>query len=155
LGINFSLILLPCNTFSTLDAAQRSAALSRIRSHLLPGGIFAASLPNPTLLKHLPRRSALEIEETFPHPKDGEPVQVSSGWERSERQFTVYWYYDHLLPDGKVERISASAAHHLERTATYQEEISAAGLRVFDRFGDYDESTYKEYSPQLILLACR
>lgn len=155
LGIDFSLILLPCNTFSTLSPLQRAAALSRVRSHLLPGGLFAASLPNPVIFKRLPRRSSPEIEEVFPHPQDGEPVQVSSGWERNEQYFTVYWHYDHLLPDGRVERISANASHYLEKAETYQREIAAAGLHIIDRLGDYDESAYHENSPQLILVASR
>jgi SAM-dependent methyltransferase len=155
LGIDFALILLPCNTFSTLNAGQRASALARVRQHLCSEGLFAVSLPNPALLARLPRWSAPEIEETFPHPIDGEPVQVSSGWKRSGRHFTVQWNYDHLLPDGQVERISVSATHYLEIEQTYQKELSAAGLHIIARYGDYDGSTYTKDSDQLILLATR
>ena len=43
----FSLILLPCNTLSTLPTGTRHAALTHIRQHLSPNGLFAASLPEP------------------------------------------------------------------------------------------------------------
>src|SRR5512145_2850474 len=71
---SFALILLPCNTFSTLSAAQRHRTLLCARNHLQAGGIFAISLPNPALLAQLPRRSDMETEDVFPHPLGGEPV---------------------------------------------------------------------------------
>ena len=57
LGIQFALILLPCNTWSTLSANQRARALVCIHQHLLPGGLFAVSIPAPDLLLSLPARS--------------------------------------------------------------------------------------------------
>jgi SAM-dependent methyltransferase len=149
----FALILLPCNTFSTLSAAQRRATLDCVRRHLQPDGIFAASLPNPAVLRRLPRRSEPEVEESFPHPLDGEPVQVSSAWERSAQHFTIYWHYDHLLPDGRVERISQQARHELASPQTYLAELEVADLRLLEQYGDFDRSPYSPRAPSLILLA--
>jgi SAM-dependent methyltransferase len=149
----FALILLPCNTLSTLPAETRCAALAHIRQHLSLYGLFAASLPNPVTLTHLPQRGDAEIEEIFPHPIDGEPVQVSSTWQREGGHFTASWHYDHMLPDGRVERITAQARHALLPAESYLDEIRQAGLRIETLYGDFDLSPYTENSPSLIILA--
>ena len=153
LGQHYALILLPCNTLSTLDAAQRLGMLECVRRHLRPDGLFAASLPNPALLRRLPRSAEPELEESFPHPLDGEPVQVSNGWLRTSRHLTIQWHYDHLLPDGQVERISTQARHELASADDYAAELAAAGLRPVERYGDFDGSIFHPQSPYLILTA--
>jgi SAM-dependent methyltransferase len=149
----FSLILLPCNTLSALPTGTRHAALALIRQHLSPNGLFAASLPNPTLLARLPRRADTETEEIFPHPIDGEPVQVSSTWQRSAAHFTACWHYDHLLPDGRVERFTTQVCHTLLPVESYVDELRQSGLKIETLYGDFDQSPYTEDSPHLILLA--
>jgi hypothetical protein len=91
-----------------------------VRQHLAPGGIFAASLPNPLRLASLPARGPAEVEETFPHPRTGNPVQVSSAWQRRKDAFTLTWHYDHLLPDGQVERQTVETCHSLQPLEAYR-----------------------------------
>jgi len=153
LGKRFPLILLPCNTYSAFGANQRRSLLDCVRRHLSLQGLFAASLPNPNLLRRLPRTSDPDVEESFPHPLDGEPVQVSSGWERSAGRLTVTWHYDHLLPDGSVERLSMQASHDLAPAQAHLAEIEAAGLRLVDTFGDFDRSPFTPQSPLMIFIA--
>ena len=153
LARSFALILLPCNTLSTLSAETRRAMLAHTRQHLSANGLFAASLPNPALLRRLPRQAGAEIEDIFPHPIDGEPVQVSSTWRRSAGFFTISWLYDHLLPDGHVERLTTEVCHALLPVETYADEFHQAGLRIEGIYGDFDQSSYTENSPNLILLA--
>jgi SAM-dependent methyltransferase len=153
LALDFSLVLIPCNTFSTLNATQRQAALACIRRQLRPGGILVISMPNPALFKRLRRQSDAEVEDIFSHPADGEPVQVSSGWLREAERFTVFWHYDHLFPDGSVQRTSARASHYIQSAAAWQQELTDAGLRLLDLYGDYDGSAYSAGSPSLIMLA--
>lgn len=155
LDLAFGLVLLPCNTFSTLDVAGRLSTLERIYAHLRPGGIFAASLPNPVQLRQASRQSAPEIEETFPHPIDGEPVQVSSAWKRTSHDFQLTWIYDHLLPDGRVERHLAQVRHSLAGVETYLEELQQAGLMTLHLFGDFDRSPFDGDSPSLIWVAVK
>jgi len=155
LALQFPLILLPCNTLSTLSPEQRFSTLACARAHLAPGGLFAASLPNPLILAEMPRRGPEEIEETFPHPESGDPVQVSSAWRRSSHHFTVTWHYDHLLPDGQVERLTAQAVHSLEPAAAYFAALEGAGLQEAAVYGDFDRSPYTADSPYLILVAIR
>ena len=149
----FSLILLPCNTLSALPAEIRRDALERIRQHLPHDGLFAGSLPNPALLARLPRQMETETEEIFPHPIDGEPVQVSSIWQRRAEDFTASWHYDHLLPDGRVERFTAQVCHTLLPVEGYADEFRQAGLRIETMYGDFDQSPYTEDSPSCILVA--
>ena len=129
--------------------------MSRLDIHLGDEGKFAASLPNPSLLKQLPSHSNPVVEEIFPHPGDREPVQVSSSWIRTGGLFTVTWHYDHLLPDGSVERTSAHAQHHLLSVEQITGELDEAGLQICDTYGDYDQVPYTADAPYLIFLAVR
>jgi SAM-dependent methyltransferase len=154
LAKRFALILLPCNTFSTLAQPARLAVLERVAAHLRPGGLFAASLPNPAMLKRLPAASDAELEDILAHPLDGEPVQVSSAWMRQGDLFTLTWHYDHLLPDGRVERLSARIQHHLAPVEAYLADLRAAGLEIKGVYGNFDWSPYDTgSSPYLILVA--
>ena len=152
LSKRFALILMPCNTYSTLPAETRQATLERIAEHLSPGGLFAASLPNPFSLLDLHAHGEPVIEEIFQHPETGNPVQASSSWKRSKRSFSLSWHYDHLLPDGTVERSSLIIQHHLLKAEDYSKEIQVAGLQVKAVYGDFDQSDYDQESPNLILM---
>jgi SAM-dependent methyltransferase len=155
LSVKFPLIILPCNTFSMLTEIERRACLGCVCRHLGKGGIFAVSLPNPKLLSHFPGRSDAELEEEFIHPISGNPVQVSSSWYRTEKSFDVTWFYDHLLPDGTVERLEVNASHHLTTYDSYMAEMREAGLIVKEIYGDFTRSAYTEKSPYLVILSCR
>jgi SAM-dependent methyltransferase len=150
----FPLILLTCNTLSALSDPARPVVYGRIAAHLSPGGVFAASLPNPEIMRALPSSGDAEPEDDFPHPKTGNPVQVSSAWSNAQDRLEVRWYYDHLYPDGTVLRSSATVAHSLASLEQYSEELSAAGLRIVEAQGDFDGSPYQPDSPFLIL-TCR
>jgi SAM-dependent methyltransferase len=148
----FSLILLPCNTYTTLSDESRQQLLGSLRRHLLPGGIFAVSLPNPVLLEQLDPIGDSEVEDTYLHPITGHPLQISSAWRHSTNHFTQYWHYDHLHPDGMVERISVEINHRMLTLDQCTQEFNQASLRIMATFGDFDRSPYKKHSPHLILL---
>jgi hypothetical protein len=154
LEVRFSLIIVPCNTYSTFYAEARSAMLKCIRQHLEPGGFFAVSMPDPTLLLSLPKTSEPVLEMNFPHPQDGNPVQVSSAWKRSDREITFVWHYDHLLPDGQVDRLTTSARHTIEEPDKYLSELEQAGFNVHSPIGGFDGRPYNpQTSAYLILMA--
>lgn len=153
LQTHFGLIYSPCNTFSTFSPAERRAILAQAAAHLQPEGAFAFSIPNPAYLQSLPHISPPEVEDSFPHPLDGQPVQVSAAWKRAANRFHLEWIYDHLLPDGRVERLQAATSHDLSSAPVYQQELRQAGLFLSDVYGDYDRSPYDpEDSPYLILV---
>jgi SAM-dependent methyltransferase len=153
LSERFNLILLACNTYSTLSEMDRANCLNVVRRHLRTAGVFAASLPNPLLLSSLPERSDAEVEEVFLDPRTAEPIQVSSSWERDEAHFNLFWHYDHLFPDGRVQRVTVKTRHELNPPQTYIHELQAAGFDSIDTYGDFDRSEYAPSSPNLILKA--
>jgi SAM-dependent methyltransferase len=153
LAVQFPLIILPCNTLSTLEEVQRKSCLGCVRRHLATGGLFAVSLPNPESLGSLPARSAIELEDGFILPQTSNPVQVSSTWRRMKNTFCLTWIYDHLLPDGTVDRLKVETIHQLIPAVEYINDIQDAGMRVTDVFGDFDRSVYTSDSPALIILA--
>lgn len=153
LACSFGLILMPCNTYSTLSQDERRSTLRHVREHLSREGAFAVSLPNPDWLRSLPARSPAEVEEVFAHPLDGEPVQVSSAWRRTRAEFVLVWHYDHLKPDGTVERLTVQQKHDLAPVADHLAEFRAAGFAQVQSFGDFDRSDFSADSAELILLA--
>jgi SAM-dependent methyltransferase len=153
LEASFALVILPCNTLSTLSKETRRATFECVHQHLQPGGLFAASLPNPQGLRRLPRRGLSAIEDIFPHPIDGGPVQASSAWVRTAQQITFFWHYDHLQPDGQIERLTAQACHTLALADEYLVDIRAAGLNIEALLGNFDSQPYTSHAPHLIILA--
>jgi SAM-dependent methyltransferase len=153
LGQLFGLILMPCNTYSTLAVVERQAVLACVRKHLSPDGTFAVSLPNPDWLRGLAASSPVELEEVFPHPLDGEPVQVSSAWRRTKREFILDWFYDHLMPDGTVERYTTRLRHDLTPAVQYLEEFRLAGFARVQSFGGFERPAFSAESPEWVILA--
>jgi SAM-dependent methyltransferase len=152
LASRFPFVIFPCNTFSTLDEAQRRACLECTFRHLVPGGIFAISVPNPATLERSPDSAEADIEDEFIHPLTGNPVQVSSSWKRTKQQFTVTWIYDHLHPDGSVERLVTQVNHQRTSVETYEADFESTGFAISEIYGDYDRSSYHADASQLIFL---
>lgn len=152
LNQQFPLILLPCNTYSTLNDSQRQSALECIIRHLAPGGVFATSLPNPDWLTSLEDIDEVEVETIFIHPETGNPVQASNEWQRTPNQVEICWHYDHLLPDGQVERFSQATRHWLNPTDKYLKELQGHGFKV-KTYGDFDREQYSSEAPFLIVEA--
>lgn len=153
LARKFPLILLPCNTLSSLDELDRKGVFERVAAHLSPEGVFAASLPNPVLLADMPATGPEEVEDEFLHPLTGNPIQVSSTWQRTKKYFKLTWHYDLLLPDGSVERNSIQTRHTLHSLDAYTTELEQAGLSLLASWGDFDRSVYNDDAPSLILMA--
>jgi hypothetical protein len=65
----------------------------------------------------------------------------------------VTWIYDHLFPDGRVERFTAETAHHMLPANDYLDEIRGEGLEEIEVYGDFDKSPYQGDSPYLICVA--
>jgi SAM-dependent methyltransferase len=147
-----TLVILPCNTLSTLTSEQRRQLYQCVFEQLSPSGVFSASLPNPAQLADLPEEGEPEEEEFFYLP-GGDPVQVSSAWRRDEALFHLRWLYDHLSPDGSVERIEVETIHTLAKEEEYQSELEQAGFLVDAFYGDFDRSPLTPDSPSLIFTA--
>jgi SAM-dependent methyltransferase len=155
LNTHFPLILFPCNMLSTLFDETRREVLIVLREHLSLGGVFSASMPNPALLARLPARGEPEIDEFISHPITGNVVQVSCEWQRTDQSFRLSWHYDHLLLDGRVQRVTSMAEHNLASIDIYLADLRNAGMRPIATYGDFDGAEYTEKSPHLILVAER
>jgi SAM-dependent methyltransferase len=152
LDLQFPLIILPCNTFSTLDTQSRGLAITAIKEHLLPGGIFAVSIPNPDALSTEDSADPPEIETFFPHPFTRNPVQVSCEIVSAVEQVTFNWNYDHLMPDGKVERLRIATSHFLTSSSHFIEAFQQLGFKIENTFGDFDSSPFNINSTNLIII---
>lgn len=150
----FGLIILGCNTLSMLTYESRRSAFSRVTSHLASDGSFTVSLPNPLMLAGLANTGSEEVEEVYFHPETANPIQVSSEWERVGQSSVIFrWHYDHLLPNGGVERSSVEVEHSIISISGYQSELHDAGLTINEAYGDFDKSPYSAESPYLIFSA--
>ena len=149
----FSLIFLGCNTLSTLSGPMRRRTYKSIYTHLVQGGVFAASFPNPAYLMDLPQQGEIEIEDTFTHPGSGNPIQIFSGWERTGFEVIFRWHYDQLLPEGQVLRNSVETKHMLTSLDEFIAEMKTEKLIPFQVLGDYLYSDYERDSPYAIILA--
>ena len=153
--VHFPLIILPCNTFSTLTHSDRITALNCVHQHLLPGGLFAASVPNPVTLNALSSTDQPEIDMFFPHPETKNPVQVSYDIVKESERVAIHWYYDHLYPDGNVERLSFETNHSLATMDQYLCEYQGVGFEIHAIYGDFDYSPIRSDSPNLIIVALK
>ncbi len=156
---SFGTVIIPCNTYSTFPLEERQMILSKAYKLLSPGGLFAASLPNPVQLRSLydelranPDQVGSDLETAFPHPETSNPVQVSSSLVVKENSLGWDWIYDHLHPDGQVDRYIRSTEHFLTKLETYQIELVEAGFVEIQSMGDFDNSEYSGDSPYLILV---
>ncbi len=151
LARKFSLILLPCNTYSELIKKERLSTLECVSRQLNSDGVFIVSIPNPTMLRELPVHSKPEFEEELFHPDDKTSILISSGWKRTKDRFIVDWYYEHHQKNGKKDIYHAQAKHTLTSLEEYIEEIQDNNLRVERTFGDYRFSPFTPDSDVLIL----
>lgn len=149
----FRLVLLPCNTYSTLASPQRLALLSRVWWCLQIGGAFAVSFPNPALLQSLPPKVEAELEEIVLHPETTNPVQIFTSWQRNQDWLSVTWAYDHLFPDGKVERVQYRQTYSLEAVSRFFIEIEQSGFLIRATYGGFDKQPLQRFSPNVIILA--
>jgi len=154
LATRFGAVICPCNTFSVLTASERKDVWQRVAEHLISQGVFAISLPNPTLLVRYKNQTETESvqEAIFPHPQTGNPVQVSSAIESVEEGVIWRWHYDHLLPDGQVERLTMSTKHYYTPLEVYEREMREIGFHLRGLYGDFEKGQFSPESLYLILV---
>lgn len=151
----FPLIILPCNTFSTLSKKLRFALLSVVRNHLDEFGVFVVSLPNPFLIASLPSIGEPDIEDIFVCPTDQNPIQITSSWIRDDQFFILHYRYDHLFPNGTMTHYHIEQKHWLLNPDIIRNEFEQAGFSDLALFGDFDNTGFNKLSPHMIILAHR
>jgi SAM-dependent methyltransferase len=153
LNYRFPLIIMPCNTLSSLTRFERQNVLKLVQVHLAPQGIFAAAIPNPEALAELEDYGEEEVEEVFMHPLTGSPVQVSSQWRKDMGSFYLQWNYQVLESDISCQSINITTSHSLDPLSTYLSDFSNANLTVVELYGGSDFSSYNDESDELFIMA--
>jgi len=148
------LVILPCNTFSTLDASKRARFLSQLYSNMDEASVFCTSIINPELLVDLPDSEEPEVEMEIAHPETGFPLQISAEWKSDAEKFYLTWHYDHLLADGQVERVSQSTEHFKDIADVFIREFVEAGFEL-ELIGDFEGNEFDDDSQYLILKATK
>ena len=154
-SMKFGAIIVPCNTLSTLSYDELHNTLANAYRHMQRGGIFAASLPNPTRLAALPDRGDPVVEEIFEHPDDGETVLASSEWRRDGETIVILWHYDHLSPFDESPYETVQTRHIIFPVNLYRSQLPKVGFREIKLYGDFDRQPYSNDSPYLIMKAIR
>ena len=149
----FGSVILPCNTFSTLSAAERSRVFGEVHRLLEPGGWFVFSVPHPSLLEmNFAVSPEPDVEARFLHPQTGRPVLVSSLVKSQGDRVLWTWRYEELSGDGVVRRTEAVAAHVKTSLQEYTQQGEAAGFQIRDLFGDFDRTSLRDDQPYLIMV---
>lgn len=152
LGKEFPLIILPCNTLSTFERADRTRIYACVRRHLQPGGRFIFSMPNTLMLQELPDIGEVELEDEFSHPAGGQ-VEVFSSWQKTHDRITFQWRYDHHLTEDQVHQEWNETAHLLDSPQTYLQDLKAANLKPTAAYGDFYEAPFTPQAAYFILVA--
>lgn len=158
--VSFGGVIIPCNTYSTFNAMDRSQLLKIVFSCLNEGGALVASLPNPEqtqeIFTELSQRGPDEepdLEKVVIHPETGFPVQVSSRLRAGVESLLWDWIYDHLHPDGRVEREVVTVEHFPEPLDKLLAELRSVGFHKVLCQGDFAGGQYTASSPYLILIS--
>ena len=154
----FRAVISPCNTFSLFQLDEKKAIIHRVADHLRDRGFFAVSVPNPYLInairdQGLPPEDDQESapEGTFTHPNTGYPVQVSSQLAIHPAGLKWTWIYDHLYPDGRVQRDRCSQIHVYSPVDEYRALFNEGGFSVH-LYGDFKGKSFSKSSPYLIIV---
>ncbi len=144
------------NTFMHIAGFEIDRALKNVRSHLIGPGLLVIDVDNPIEVADSSLDHLLVLERTFKTPQSGDIVaQFASSWTESDEQVRhISWIFDRSPAAG------GAVIRHIVETSFYyyyghQIEIAldAAGFRIKNIFGDYDESPYSDNSPRMIVLA--
>jgi len=158
---SFGVVIIPCNTYSTFCPEDRPRLLRKVYSWLKEDGVLIASLPNPQQTKEIfsglhenERNDEPDLEKVITHPETDFPVQVSSRLRATRDSLFWDWIYDHLHPNGQVERFVVTVEHFPRSTVEVLAELEEGGFSDVLCQGDYSGEQFKDSSPYLILI-CR
>jgi SAM-dependent methyltransferase len=156
LAQDFELAIYGHNTFMHIGRFDIDRALKNVRSHLIGSGMLLIDVDNPIEVADSSIDHLMVLERTFKTPQSGDIVaQYASSWAESDRQVRhISWIFDRSPTAG------GAVVRHIVETSFYyyyghQIEIAldAAGFSIKNIFGDYDESSYFDNSPRMIVLA--
>ena len=153
----FDVILFGCNTFAhLLTAAERSVALTTLRSHLRRPGLLILDLDLAGPRRMAETMGLLWLSGTWPIPgRAAETLAhmatASPGQEREV--LTIMHLFDVWAEGGPPRRTSVTLSLAQLDPAEVERSLLTAGYQVAGRLGDYDLAPWDEEAPRAILLA--
>jgi SAM-dependent methyltransferase len=159
LGRQFDLIVLGFNSFAFLhDLDAQLACLERVGRHLAPGGTFGMDLIVPQVHwlaiseKVAPQR--LEVDLRDPTPDIRRFLRFVTERYDPHRQIEDDLYtYEIEKRNGDVVRRTSDLAWSMIFPQQLELLFRAAGLRVTERYGDYERTPFSRRSRQYVWLA--
>ncbi len=149
----FSLIYLPCNTFSIFSIYDQKKLLNKVKTLLTPNGYFIFSQPNPYAFKSIPDSDEPESELIIYNEATENPVMVSSEWKSDNQKFYLNWHYDEIFSNGDVSRTTLKTSHYLTSTNEIKKIITESDFTIKNIWGNFDKSKYTKTSENLIIEA--
>lgn len=160
LGERYGMALVALGSFHhLLSGPDQRRALGRLASHLVPGGLLAIDLVNPSPEWLAAGDGTLVHQLTAPYPTPEGPDQLTklvartSHFETQLEQSLLF--YDRATPDGAVTRRSFRMEMRLLFRYEAELLLEMEGFRLRDLYGGYDLEPYGGSSARLILVAER
>jgi SAM-dependent methyltransferase len=136
--------------------ADLQATLETVRTHLAPGGRWAAAMPVPIWSALAGPRSQRRPVTEIRHPVTGQRVAMWSEMSGDEatQQVTRTRTTETLTESGSVVRRQTTTQHlYFRRPADIQRLIRAAGFRFDELYGSYRRDPFTSRSSYLIWVA--
>jgi len=155
-GRDFALIIIPYNTFMHLAPNQTDRVLRQIRQHLNTSGQLFIDLINPYAVAQTPNDHLLTLEHCFTDPANGHTILqfARNHLDEAQQILHITWIYDATPPDGgAIHRTIVPVAYHYFFPHQLEMQLSAAGFRITNWFGNYTQHPFTEESDRLLLVA--
>lgn len=155
-GRDFSLVIIPYNTFMHLAPSQTDRTLRQIKQCLTPAGQLFIDLINPYAVAQTPNDHLLTLEHCFTNPANGHTVLqfARNHLDEAQQILHITWIYDTTPPGGgDIHRIIVPVAYHYFFPHQLEMQLSAAGFHITEWFGNYRQQPLTEESDRLLLLA--
>jgi SAM-dependent methyltransferase len=155
----FDLVIIAFNGLGfVVGPGRQRAALHAVRKHLAPGGRLAIDLivPRVSYLALSERTSPVRLGEDLHDPAPGVVRLLRYDTERYDpvRQVDDSIYqYELRHDDGRVERFSRDLSWQMTFPNELELLMEDAGLRVTERYGDYERSPFDRRSPLYLWIA--
>ena len=150
----FDMVIIPFSSFVHItSSSDQRKALTRIRQHLIPGGIFICTLGNPKL-RQKAVDGQLRLFRTYPLPvTQGQLLlwvteDISDDDEQVVEAMQFYEEYD---AKGVLQSKRLLELHfRLSQKDEFEELAKAAGFKIKALYGDYAYSEFNDDSPAMI-----
>ena len=157
---HYNLVIVPCNTFAYFNHSDARKVITCVKKHLKSHGKLALVIPNPELAYDYRNRVSEEERgksepiHDFIEPTSQNPVQVYAYevLHGESNTLEVIWFFDELLPDGKVNRVQHDIIYHLRSLDETRNLLKSVALDIVNVYGDYQRGPYKATSDEIILL---